>query len=308
MKSPLPIIALTAVLSACAPTRSIPDAKHHAATFDPVAVNIEFPPAMREISFESGGSKLNGLVYIADGPGPHPTTILLHGYAGNERNLDLAQALRRAGTNVVYFNYRGTWGSGGTFSIPHALEDVAHVVARARDAEWTSAYRADPDQVALVGHSFGGFLGALTTAEDESLSCYAHLAGADLGTFGLLARADAEFRSALSAGIGADMDPEGGPIHGDIGAFMDDLVDRGDAYSLPSHAAAIASRPLMVVAGTRDEAVPKEMHHDPLMAALREAGAEAVTEVVYDDDHSFSSHRVDLARRLVDWQREECWR
>ena len=26
------------------------------------------------------------------------------------------QALRRAGTNVLYLDYRGSWGSGGTFT------------------------------------------------------------------------------------------------------------------------------------------------------------------------------------------------
>ena len=33
---------------------------------------------------------------IAAGAGPHPTMLLLHGLPGNERNLDLAQAARRA--------------------------------------------------------------------------------------------------------------------------------------------------------------------------------------------------------------------
>ncbi|MDO8912512.1 MAG: hypothetical protein Q8N10_08825 [Phenylobacterium sp.] len=32
---------------------------------------------------------------------------------GNEKNLDLAQAVRRAGWNAVTFNYRGSWGSPG---------------------------------------------------------------------------------------------------------------------------------------------------------------------------------------------------
>jgi hypothetical protein len=31
--------------------------------------------------------------------------------------------------NVLYFDYRGTWGSGGEFSMAHALEDVAKAVA-----------------------------------------------------------------------------------------------------------------------------------------------------------------------------------
>jgi hypothetical protein len=49
-------------------------------------------------------------------------------------------------------------------------------------------------------------------------------------------------------------------------------------------------------------------HHDRPVAALHSAGAERLREVVLDDDHSFSAHRVELARWLVDWQRAECWR
>ena len=85
-------------------------------------------------------------------------------------------------------------------------------------------------------------------------------------------------------------------------------MDRAEAYDVPSRAPALATRPLLLVAGERDEALPKAEHHDRLVAALRAAGAERLTEVVFDDDHSFSAHRIELARRLVDWQGAECWR
>ena len=71
--------------------------------------------------------------------------ILLHGFPGNERNLDLAQALRRAGWNAVFFHYRGSWGSDGDFSFGHVLEDVAAVVARCATpafAESTASIRS----------------------------------------------------------------------------------------------------------------------------------------------------------------------
>ncbi len=152
---------------------------------------------MRELSFRSSGNKLNGLMYVANGPGPHPTVLLLHGYAGNERNLDLAQAMRRAGSNVLYFNYSGTWGSGGVFSIEQALDDVAEALRLARDAEWVSSYRSDPDRVAVVGHSFGGFLAAMTTAGNASVDCLAFLAGADVGALSALASRDEAMRAKL---------------------------------------------------------------------------------------------------------------
>jgi pimeloyl-ACP methyl ester carboxylesterase len=61
---------------------------------------------------------LNAVIYVAAGKGPHPTLLLLHGFPGNEQNLDLAQAARRAGWNVLTLHYRGSWGSPGPFPSP----------------------------------------------------------------------------------------------------------------------------------------------------------------------------------------------
>ena len=279
----------------------------HPATDDPAVVDSSFPPAMSELSFESGGSKLNGLMYVANGPEPHPTVVLLHGYAGNERNLDLAQAMRRAGMNVLYFNYRGTWGSGGEFSIVNAVHDAATAVSLARSAEWAEKYRSDPGRVALVGHSLGGFFGAIAMARDREIACLASVAGADLGPAGVAARADTSVRGAIAAALGKDMDMAGGPIRADARRVVEEFADSADAFLTPVLAPGLITRPLLLVAGERDEALPKAQHHDRVLAALRQAGATRLTEVVFDDDHSFSAHRIELARRLVDWLQAECW-
>jgi dipeptidyl aminopeptidase/acylaminoacyl peptidase len=279
----------------------------HPATSDPGDVDSAYPPAMIEAKFESRGSVLSGLVYVANGPGPHPTTVFLHGFPGNERNLDLAQALRRAGTNAVYFTYRGAWGNAGGFSPEHALEDAAALLATVRDSAWAAQTRSDPDRVAVVGHSFGGFVGALTAARDPAVRCYAHLAGANLGALALVSRSDSSVREAIRASFAPDMVASGGAIDANVDTLITQIEARSEEYLTPTYAADLASRPLLVVAGTRDEVTPKEMHHDPFVAALAEVGADRVTEVVYDDDHSFSAHRIELARRLVDWQAAECW-
>ena len=70
------------------------------------------PAGMTELFIPSGDAMLAGIMYRANGPGKHPTMFLLHGFPGNERNLDLAQAIRGHGWNVVYFDYSGSWGSG----------------------------------------------------------------------------------------------------------------------------------------------------------------------------------------------------
>src|SRR5437588_55662 len=68
---------------------------------------------MIAFALPSHGANMNAVLYTAAGSGAHPTVLLLHGFPGNEQNLDLAQAIRRAGWNVLTLHYRGSWGSPG---------------------------------------------------------------------------------------------------------------------------------------------------------------------------------------------------
>jgi len=86
------------------------------------------PARMEVLHIPSGGVRINGVAYLASGAGPHPTFVLLHGLPGNEKNLDLAQAVRRAGWNAITFNYRGSWGSPGSFRFGNNLQDADAVL------------------------------------------------------------------------------------------------------------------------------------------------------------------------------------
>src|SRR6202167_905560 len=111
------------------------------------------PPTIDTLQLPSHGALLNAFIYVAPGAGPHPAVILLHGFPGNERNLDLAQAIRRAGWDVLYFNYRGSWGSPGEFSFSHGIEDTVAATAFLRQTEMTKLLRLDPARIVLIGHS-----------------------------------------------------------------------------------------------------------------------------------------------------------
>jgi len=291
--------------SAEAPGPVLPDTGHAAVT-DPSASDPDNPPTMKELSFTNAGSKINGLIYLANGPGPHPTVVLLHGYPGNERNLDLAQAMRRAGYNVLFFNYRGTWGSGGEFSAANGIADVHRAVEWLRE-DAGPEYRVDADRIALVGHSFGGFMGSIAAAEDPRVACLGFIAGAQMGGFGRAAAEDAELRAMLVDALGQAMDYEGGPVKASPEPVVQELIDNAERYDVTARAAELAGRPLFLVGGERDVDTPKAQHHDPVVAALRAAGAGQLTEVVYDDDHYFGAHRIDLAKRLTDWLGAACW-
>jgi len=49
------------------------------------------------LAIPSDNSIVQGFIYKANGGQKHPTLLLLHGYPGNERNLDLAQVVRAHG-------------------------------------------------------------------------------------------------------------------------------------------------------------------------------------------------------------------
>jgi pimeloyl-ACP methyl ester carboxylesterase len=111
---------------------------------------------MIELNIPSAGSLLQGFIYKANGPAKHPTLLLLHGYPGNERNLDLGQVARARGWNVVYFDYRGSWASQGVFSFKHCVEDVVNVVAFCK--KFSDSLQVDTANIALFGHSMGGWV------------------------------------------------------------------------------------------------------------------------------------------------------
>src|SRR5471030_2308140 len=74
------------------------------------------PARMEVVHIPTHGVRINGVFYLAAGAGAHPTLVFFHGMPGNEQNLDLAQAVRRLGWNVLTLHYRGSWGSPGRYS------------------------------------------------------------------------------------------------------------------------------------------------------------------------------------------------
>ena len=125
-----------------------------------------YPAGQVELQIKSSGSTMYGVAYTADGKGPHPTLVLLHGLPGNERGLDIAQSIRRAGYNVVYFNYRGSWGSKGIFGFQNAIEDVSAVVDYLSDSLNRETLRVNPERIFIVGHSMGAGIALIAGLKD----------------------------------------------------------------------------------------------------------------------------------------------
>jgi pimeloyl-ACP methyl ester carboxylesterase len=269
-------------------------------TADAVRVDTAYPPRAAELAIRSQGSRLNVFLYVAGGEGPHPTVILLHGFPGNERNGDLAQAFRRAGMNALLFSYRGAWGNGGTFSFAHALEDVQSAIDFVRSDSSVAAFGVDPHRVILVGHSMGGWLALMgSAAAGSSVACTVALDFWNVGADG--GRMKSEPDTSLTAYVKWVTEP-GAPLRADNGwqGLVAEMKEHADEWNPEQKAAALARRPALLIAADNVEA------HSRLAAALQAAHARQVTALQWKTDHSFSGRRIHLARTIVEWLRRRC--
>jgi len=264
------------------------------------------PPSMSEVVLRSHGSRMNGLIYKAAGEGRHPVALFLHGFPGVEKNLDLAQSVRRAGWDAIYFNYRGSWGAGGTFSFGNALEDVATMLAWIRAPENAARHHLDPTRIAIVGHSFGGWLALMTARQESKKACVAVMAAWNVGWQARRLADHPEEEAQLMEAFRDTTDPEGGPLRSTPEALLHEVTSSPVDWDYRVDVQGLKDRPVLLVSATMDTPDEDPAMHAQLLAAVREAGGRQVRHVALEDDHAFSSTRVQLADLLVQWLNAEC--
>lgn len=278
------LVAATLAASVqAAPPSSLPAAIYA----DPVHDKAH-PARMEVLHIPSGAVAINAVAYLAGGPGPHPTVVICHGWPGNEKNLDLAQAVRRAGWNAVTFNYRGSWGSPGSFRFAQNPQDAKAVLAFLREPGNASALGVDTAHIALIGHSMGGWVTTLVAAEDGGLAGAGLISAANMGVMRGLDREGIIKMAAGNAEALADTSPE---------RMADELIASRAAFDFMATAPGLARKPLLVLSAD-DGLAPQT---DALIDAVRRAGGTRITAFHAATDHSWSDRRIDLAARVINW-------
>jgi uncharacterized protein len=293
VKNPL-IVALLSVLATRATAVPLPTPVDAAITADP-ARDATHPAAMYQLTIPSHDASMFGVFYRAAGGDSHPTVVLLHGLPGFEQNGDLAQVIRRAGWNVLIFHYRGAWGSGGTFSFSNCVEDVRAALDYLRQPANVARLGIDPHRLALIGHSMGGWLAAITTQHDDGVLGAALLAPWNPGVFATRPSPQLdkeqleEFRGDVGPLSGAS--PEG---------LLEEAKKNAAAWDVVGHASLWSSRPVLVVEAD------DFLHADDvaLAASVKKGAAGQLTEVALTTDHGFSDHRIALAATLLGWLKQ----
>jgi pimeloyl-ACP methyl ester carboxylesterase len=246
----------------------------------------------------SHGVAINGVMLLAPGLAPHPTALLIHGLPGNEQNLDLAQALRRQGFNVLTFHFRGSWGSPGAFSMAGGVEDSDAALKFLEDPANAATFHIDLKHLVVIGHSYGGFCATRVATNHPELAALVLLAPWDPSeTIG-------PFRSAQDLPSVAHQAFD--DVDGRLGGVRDidlarELLAPGFDWRLASHVEALKNLPLLLVTATDDT---QDDQGEALSAGLKKVAATKVTASRMTTDHPFSDHRIALQALVSRWLKQ----
>ena len=241
------------------------------------------PGSCEELTIPSHGSRLAAFMYTAPGQQLHPTLILLHGFPGNERNLDIAQSVRRAGWNVLYFDYRGSWGSEGDFSFANCVEDVASAVAFCKQQAQT--LHIDTARLALFGHSMGGWVALKALAQQPGIKKAIILSPMDIYAVAAMSKtpSDTGFETYVA---GLFM------LHNTSGhALLAAVQANSAAYELAAEAVPLRTKQLVFLDENR--------RNEQWIKTIGAANKASFRYEVWDTDHPFSNKRIALTKAVL---------
>lgn len=261
----------------------------HAQTTDSIVLkdivwDKSSPAGQIELTIPSENSKLAGFIYTANGTQKHPTLLLLHGYPGNERNLDLAQVVRAHGWNVIYFDYRGSWASQGQFSFANCVQDVKNVVSFCK--KYSDSLHIDTSNIALFGHSMGGFvcLKALASLPDIKK-------GFALSTWDIYASVKDLKPSQLK--MAAKMMGEYFVLNTPTEEIIRPVITNPAYYNLLNQTSLLSGKQIIML----DE----HNGNSQLAESLKKSNHNYFDYEVWQTDHPFSNKRISLINKVLEF-------
>ena len=276
-------------------------------SFDPISMepvrDRAHSATIEELTFDSKGYKLTGLIYIANGPGPHPTVVLLHGFPGNEKNLDIAQAARRAGFNVMFFHYRGAWGSEGDYSLLQVERDAQRALQFLREPDNAARYRVNPQKLSVLGHSLGGYVALAAGSQDKKAICVGAISPVNMALWraGIVSRDPAlqrvlDYSDTLFMLRGFNSTA----LRAQMNAVQADTVDT------TLFGPGMRGKSVFMVVGDEDGVTPADTMFKPVVEAYSRDNKIRLQSHIISGDHSYSWSRLALTRLVLDWLQKDC--
>ena len=232
--------------------------------------------------FHSGGNRLIGTLFLAKGDTPKPTTVLLHGLPGIEKNYDIAHALRDHGWNSLIFHYRGCWGSEGVYAFKTIIADVHAAIDELSCGHHP---QVDPNRLVLIGHSLGGWAAILAAARDPRIRAVAVISA--IVDPDLIEFSEADAAEGFTPWVN--------------GITPEQLVMQWNELDIDhcplEQVSRLAPRPLLIIHGENDIFPPPEHAKALFDRALDPREYILIPEA----NHYFSWHRTELRTHILEW-------
>ena len=277
------------------------------AQFDPISMeptrDLAHSATIEELTFVSEGYKLTGLIYIANGPGPHPTVVLLHGFPGNEKNLDIAQAARRAGFNVMFFHYRGAWGSEGDYSVLQVERDALRALQFLREPDNAAKYRVNPEKLSVLGHSLGGYVALASGSQDKEVVCVGAMSPVNMALWQAgISSKDPELQRVVDYADTLFM------LRGFDSKTLRAQMETVDPKTMDTtlFGPGMRGKSVFMVVGDEDGVTPANTMFKPVVAAYSQDEKIRLQSHIISADHSYSWSRLALTRLVLDWLQQDC--
>ena len=260
----------------------------------------DFQAELIPLNFTCQGSKLNGVFAKASGDGQHPTAILLKGFPGGERGqFGLARLIPQSGWNAFVFSYRGSWGSEGEFSPLNSLEDVAEAIKFLRKDEISSKYNIDPENIALLGSSYGACMAVTAAASDSSIKHVMFAIGENL------AKMFSEIEKKTVLGEMLRKTFQWQYEERLKGKHFDEVIEESIAnksiFDIDKYASVLSKRNLLVIGAWQDDLATIEQHMLPFVRALQRSKAENLTPILINDTHRLPNNRMEFFQIITTW-------
>ncbi len=214
-----------------------------------------------------------------------PAVIILHGFPGNEKYIDLAQVLRRCGFVVFNAGFAGCWGSGGLYRFSTLTDDLQANIAYLK--ENAEQLHVDVERIFLVAHSMGGFTALRGLADGLKVRAACLLSPCNLAR--RLEDEEEKFDEVFTRAL-----PFITTQTGSIEELKQDLAGKLEHWRFSSLAQKIpADLPLLFIGGKRDAVCPPPTHMEEAVKVLQDRQAN-VRSLLLDDDHSFQNQRIEM--------------
>jgi acetyl esterase len=245
------------------------------------------------------GQKLTMDYYAPKGKGPHPIAIIIHGggYHGGDSKSGseayVADFLAPAGYAVFSVNYR----LAPQYPYPYMVQDVQRAVRYIRHnaAKWD----AEPEEIALVGGSAGGFLSNMVGLLN---------APGDPGASDPVDRESAGAQAVVS--LYAQSSFEYVPLNADVHRLLDPLIAQKGEHEAIREASPITyarkdDPPFLEILGDQDEYIPFSEATN-LKAALEKVGVRCDIIRIPGGNHGTGGWNKlpgvpDWEREMTDW-------